>query len=152
VPAVKPSPEPTPRRRSPSDLGTGRGHFVEVVGESHYQEALREIWQLNKPEREFYADLVAEPDNPEDPNAVAVKESGDTIGYLSREDAARYQQLVLQLTERGATAMCSARLAKREGTRAWGVWLDLAPPTILAKELGLKYTRVRKGKYTETDG
>ena len=129
--------------------GTGRGYFMEIVGESQYQEALRDVWQDTKPEREFDARLTPEPDNPYDANAVAVQSiDGSTLGYLPRAEAARYQQLLLQLTERGDIPVCAARLAGG-GRKSFGVWLDVDGPTIVAAKLNLRYTRVKKSRSTE---
>lgn len=94
---------------------------------------------------------LGEPDNPVDGNAVAVIYSDtfqrETIGYLRREHAARYQQLISQLTARRQRAICNAKLfgGTRE-KRHIGVWLDLEAPTIIATRLNLQYRRVRKPK------
>lgn len=67
---------------------------LEVVGESHYQEALEEICGGRT---EFGADkvrdavLAPEDDNPYDKNAVAVRIQGKHVGYLGRSDARKYR-------------------------------------------------------------
>ena len=38
--------------------------------------------------------LVIEPDNPHDPNAVAVMVAGELVGYISREDNARVREIL----------------------------------------------------------
>lgn len=38
--------------------------------------------------------LVEEPDNPHDPNAVAVMVAGELVGYISREDNARVREIL----------------------------------------------------------
>src|SRR6185437_9082100 len=43
--------------------GTGRGYFLEVVGEASYQAALVEHWRACRPERETSVRLTAEPTN-----------------------------------------------------------------------------------------
>jgi hypothetical protein len=59
----------------------------------------------------FEATLVPEPDNPDDPNAVAVRnESGERVGYLRRSVAKQYQARLAQL----GRVTCPARL--RGGT------------------------------------
>lgn len=121
--------------------GTKRGCFQQVVGESHYQDALRDTWAAHRPERNFTAQLVAEPTNTYDPNAVYVAFAGQKLGYLPREDAAKYQQLILQIEATNHAAVCDAKLIGGEGAQSWGVVLDLLPPTVAAKELGLVYKR-----------
>ena len=74
------------------------GHdFLSVVGESHYQEALRRLSE-GAPDGTVTVMLAAEPDNQFDPSAVAVlAPSGDKVGYLARELAARWQHALLTL-------------------------------------------------------
>jgi len=143
-------PEPKPKtsepgawRRAPeetisTDLGDGlmasmsyrTGHhwFVNVVGESHCQPALRELdvlfQTIGLSERTFVAKLVPEPNNPYDSNAVAVVTEGDSrIGYLSREVAKSYQKHLLR---QSAPVTCPAKLTggALEGKQSIGVVLD----------------------------
>jgi hypothetical protein len=125
---------PVPAVRVP---GTGRGYFFEVVGESFYQDALRAL-----PE-EPTVRLTAEPDNPHDANAVAIQSLDcATLGYMPREEAARYQQLILQLAEGGLAAVCQATVIGGTAEKpSRGIILDLDGPTIVASKLGLQYER-----------
>ena len=70
------------------------GHTtLEVVGESYHQDHLWQQAGGHTPERvrcEIVAELVPEPDNPHDRNAVQVLIRGGCIGHLSRDDAAAY--------------------------------------------------------------
>lgn len=69
---------------------------THVVGESHYQPALRAIasGQQNDYEAiQVRAVLIPDDDNPYDKNAVRVEISGMQVGHLSREDAKRYRAL-----------------------------------------------------------
>ena len=67
---------------------------MEIVGESHYQAALERLAGgrteegVDVPVRAFF---TPEPENPHDPNAVAVTVSGERVGYLSRPSAAVYR-------------------------------------------------------------
>jgi predicted Zn-ribbon and HTH transcriptional regulator len=78
---------------------------LEVVGESHYQDNL---WRLvggrGDPDERVRVDVIAvlaaEPDNPHDANAVSGWVGGLKVGYLSREDAQRYQPGLLALQRR----------------------------------------------------
>lgn len=89
-------------------------HGQEVVGESHYVDAIRalfvegvdERWQ----ERIVTADLVPEPENPHDSNAVKVAVDGATVGYLPRPDAARYGPVLSGLLANGLLPQTSARV------------------------------------------
>lgn len=61
-----------------------------VVGESHYQANIDQIVggkTRDGHEHECMADLVPEPDNRHDPNAIAVEIDGLKVGYLSRPHA-----------------------------------------------------------------
>lgn len=69
----------------------GNGEFsFEIVGESHYQDALEAICggkTKNSIERYCVAYLLPEPDNPYDRNAVAVYINGLQVGYIDRQSA-----------------------------------------------------------------
>jgi hypothetical protein len=58
-------------------IQTGHSGYMSVVGESHYQPALRALAARRAPGNVFTARLVPEPDNPYDSNAVAVVMDGD---------------------------------------------------------------------------
>jgi len=73
---------------------------LQVVGESYYQDALRQVIggdARNRVRVEIVAVLKAETDNPYDPNAVSIWIDGLKVGYLSRADAARYRPGLLAL-------------------------------------------------------
>jgi len=79
-------------------------HDLEVVGESHYQEAIVRVLGLRNPPTapirvDISAMLVAEVDNPYDANAISVWINGQKVGHLSRADARRYRA-GLQMLER----------------------------------------------------
>ena len=57
-------------------------YTLGIVGESHYQDAIRRCRQGDR------VVLKREPENPYDENAVAVlRENGEQIGHLSRDHA-----------------------------------------------------------------
>jgi HIRAN domain len=71
--------------------GNGQCGFA-VVGEASYQDGLEELAGGRTEESaEHYcgAELIPEPDNPFDRNAVYVTISGEKVGYLPRKTAAR---------------------------------------------------------------
>ena len=75
-------------RPPPTTWGEGYG-YLGAVGESQYQEALKRIARNG---RLCWATLIPEPDNPFDVNAVVVQIGTETVGYLARPDARRYQR------------------------------------------------------------
>jgi hypothetical protein len=79
-------------------LFTGESRF-DVVGESHYQDALERICGGKKQEsahHEDYAMLLPDSENTFDPNAVGVWIGGQLVGYLSRPDAARFKSGIMR--------------------------------------------------------
>ncbi len=119
----------------PPRLTVLRGdRLLNVAGESHYQEALRELACDAAGEEvrvECTAVLATEPDNPHDPNAVTVWIDAHLVGYLPRAEAVAYGLLVREIEERGRAAACEAMIAGRGtpgGTSNLGVFLRLPPP------------------------
>jgi HIRAN domain len=106
----------------------GRGRFGQaIVGESHYQDALRRakndapIVVGEAPTAAFI--LAREPDNPHDANAIAVlTEGGEVVGYLGRDDALQLQPTAFEHEQRGEVLACSGKLV---GEDLIGVWLNL---------------------------
>jgi hypothetical protein len=86
----------------------------EVVGESFRQEALRALSGGSTTEgvvnRVVTAEMIREPENAHDPNAVRVEVGGMHVGYLPREDAAGYHMLLAEFKAAGIPATCRARL------------------------------------------
>lgn len=98
--------------RLPISLSGDRS--VDVVGESHHQAALLDlaggVRHYGGVELEAVADLVPEPENRYDRNAVAVKIGGLVVGHLSREDAVDYRALVDERIALDGAATCPARI------------------------------------------
>ena len=105
-----------------------------IVGESNYQPMLRRV---AKQGRNFRALLIPEPNNPYDPNAIAVwAEGGGPIGYLSRENALEYREVFAFLTERQHVGVCRAKLiGGTPGKRTYGVLIDLRETESLLTDL-----------------
>ncbi len=109
-----------------------RGHeLVNVAGESHYQDALRQITggQEGSIRQDTTAHLIAEPENPYDPNAVRVEIEGKKVGYLPRTVAGDYGPLLEPITARRRVAACEALVAGDSSAEAssLGVFLRLPP-------------------------
>jgi HIRAN domain len=104
---------------------------IEVVGESHYQPAIRAAcgWKGSEHDTLFecMAEFVPEPTNPHDPNAIMVKVDGRQVGYLSRRDAAEYGAYISQAILQQGTGMCRAVIAGRANgeTSNLGVFLHV---------------------------
>jgi len=113
------------------------GHeTLEVVGESHYQEALWRIIGGRNPDpvrHETYAVLVPDPSNRYDPNAIEVRVDGTLVGYLSRDDAAAYRPGLLRLMEASTNDLVALHAVivgggpRRDGIGYLGVFLDHDP-------------------------
>lgn len=89
-----------------------------VVGESHYQPALRSIRNSRHmaTDNDFVANIVTEPDNPHDGNACAVYIEGFKVGYLPRDSAIEF---VRQMTELGLYGVFNIE-AKAKLSGGWG--------------------------------
>jgi hypothetical protein len=115
--------------------------YCAVVGESHYQDALRRTATICTPGEEgrpsFQAILVAEPNNPYDPNAIAVYSTYGKLGYLSRQDAAEYAEVFAEIAQAGSEGGgCAALLnGGQPGKPSYGVTLLLADPDTCLVEL-----------------
>ena len=75
-------------------LAPGRGYHVEIVGESHYQEALERAAGGHHHETchiETRAVLRTQDDNPYDHMAVGVYVQGRLVGHLDRQMAREYR-------------------------------------------------------------
>jgi collagen type III alpha len=99
----------------PFELWGQRGWPAQqVAGESHHSQAIRNLFGRQYgpggAEIEVKAQLIPEPDNPHDPNAVAVRCGGATVGYLPRDDAARYAPVFNALVAQGMAPEVTARV------------------------------------------
>ncbi len=147
--------------RAPRPLPTDAGFVplsedgrLAVVGESHYQAALRNAVHGRAAGADFddhlpvTAVLVPEPTNPHDPNAVRVDVRSDagpaTVGYLAREVAVHYQPALLAL-DANHYGTCAARITGG-GEKCYGIYLHLAGP-----ELMLFANRSKRGSTGDTE-
>lgn len=106
---------------------TGDGSYgVEVVGESHYQQALRSIAPDGGYVRhECVAALILDDGNPHDRNAVRVEIGGQQVGHLSRQTARDYRAMLARKEHPRADGIVKA-IVCGGGKKSYGVWLDLA--------------------------
>ena len=127
-----PSAKSGTRRRDYFDI-TDTSARLEAVGESHYQEALREAVGGTPTEYvtcEVVATLIAEPDNPYDNNAIAVHVGSSIVGYLSRRDAGAFRGFFGQLgTKQYRGASCRAVICGGGvATPSLGIFLRASDP------------------------
>jgi hypothetical protein len=70
------------------------GPAIDIAGESHYQDALEQVGggrsAFGVRNQLITVELVREPANLHDPNAVKIQADGHHLGYLPREDAPRF--------------------------------------------------------------
>jgi hypothetical protein len=126
---------PQPVERPWIEVSCGGEFELEVHGESFHQPLLRELVRRSDPEvaderirATFKVALRREPENPRDPNAVAVLTlAGDALGHLPRELAAAYSK-ALTLTEQRYQVCCDAAARGRRIGRDWNIGIWLAMP------------------------
>lgn len=104
-----------PRVTLQFELWGQRGwHNVEVVGESYRSREIRALlpnrYSDQNTEMTVPVNLIHNPGNPHDRNAVEVQATTGLIGYLGREDAARYAPALAALQQNGWTASTTARV------------------------------------------
>ena len=95
-----------------ANITNGPGTYdVDVVGESHYQQALESICggRTEDSQRlEVEAYLVPEADNPHDSEAVRIEIQDQTVGHLDRETARSFREKMAEIGLTGAAAKCNA--------------------------------------------
>lgn len=107
-----------------------RDEMVNVVGESNYQPAIRKVcgWEPGTDTHfECFAELVPEPTNRYDPNAVRVDIDGACVGYLSRADAVELGSAISEALAEHGSGLVRAVIAGRAAgeTDNLGVFLHL---------------------------
>jgi hypothetical protein len=91
---------------------------MQVVGESFYQPALKQVSRCPKTGPhgfECSAELVPEPENPHDKFAVKVMVQGRQVGHLGRGNARRYHKRIRALNDEGKRVICMAYIGRAEG-------------------------------------
>lgn len=110
-------------RLTPAVTGDG-SYRVGIVGESHYQDAIRAECGKGKVRHECDAVLVLEDSNAYDDQAVKVTISGGTVGYLSRDQARIYRKRTGN--DPKPRTVSAVIVGGGKGKASVGVWLDLA--------------------------
>lgn len=88
---------------------------IEVAGESYRESeitrALGRSPDVNEEiEETFVAELVPEPDNPHDKNAISVRINGHVVGYIERDQTAPSLPAIQRIAASGHTATTTARI------------------------------------------
>ncbi len=100
-------------------LGRSEWPNVEVVGDHAYSHAIKAALRgsgapvavrSDSEVEGVQVELVAEPDNPYDVNAISVRWRNQVLGYLSREDAIRYGQPIRRIIASGLAVTTTARI------------------------------------------
>ncbi|WP_106819174.1 HIRAN domain-containing protein [Janibacter massiliensis] len=96
----------------------------EVAGENWYDDAFRRLLHghpafatLQGQEIRDDAVLAPDPGNPYDANAISVRVRGEHVGYLPRDDAARWNGALTHLASRGYALHAPARVWARADDR-----------------------------------
>ena len=115
-------------------LTNGDGRFqCEVVGESHYQMAIKSVaggYTEEGHRLRTTAILSFEDDNPHDSNAVCVRIEGKRVGYLARKTASSFRRGLQAAAPGFVEFECDALIVggwdRGDGDRGYfGVRLDL---------------------------
>jgi hypothetical protein len=109
------------------------GSLHSVAGESYHQHELQQIADARPTGgpavRLVIAQLVREPENPHDRNAVRVEVGGEHVGYLPRDLAPQSHGLIDSLHQRGQVATCRAEVTGGvPGKPFRGITLHVANP------------------------
>jgi hypothetical protein len=143
-------PAPSPPALYPT-LPGGRGYGVNIVGEANYQIHLERVaggrTELGVGREHAIAELLPQPDNPYDPNAIAVLIEGGVVGYIAREDTCRWRSVVDDARRTQGAATCRARFKggwdRGAGDRGFiGVVLEMADPARIVPPPGADEDRV----------
>jgi hypothetical protein len=109
-----------------------------IISEAHHQEAMGRVFARRAVAGVTISagQLVPEPDNPHDANAVAVMVEGERVGYLKRDVAASYSAVLQEL---GKPLECRIRIQRQDassGERLLQAFLDepLPDPSTLARQ------------------
>jgi hypothetical protein len=124
----------SPSTSSPTVCQCGDGNFdFEIVGESFYQDRLRQISSGRRERGEqnvtFVCHLRFEINAHTHLPAICVDASGGrTVGHFAAEQAEVYAPLVHEIEQSGRRAECVAELFGGYTDRpTFGVWLDFKP-------------------------
>lgn len=117
-------------------VARGLGGFnVQVVGEVDFQRTLEALHKrIDAGQKWLVADFVLAVDGEMD---VAIKtDQHETIGLLSKRDAARYRPVLSEYSDRYDVFWCRGHLKVSASDKPIAVELDLLPPSEMAERAG----------------
>ena len=102
---------------------------VGLAGESHYFDAIYAAAGRRTGEYFAIAEIIREPDNKFDANAVRVEINGRTVGYIPREEAPSFHALLNYGTSINKRVFASCRVWVSDDEESYGsVSLDIDDP------------------------
>lgn len=148
------------------DISSPGGPVFDIVGEAYREQQIiaalgytpgldREVVEMTS------AELIPEPDNPHDSNAVAVRISGYTVGYISADEAIDIQPFIAGIVQRGVVPVVDARIWAVTRRTQRGPELKSAIRIALPRAIdvfpqndppGVPYTIVPRGRKTQVGG
>ncbi len=92
-----------------------RGGYFEVAGVSHHKDSIARVYPPRREDQDpliqdIFATLQREPQNPYDPNAVAVLLEGRLAGYIPKDKAPTWSDYLAGLEAEGYGARVHARI------------------------------------------
>lgn len=107
---------------TPQSVDVHGQDFLSVVGESFHRDELDAITGGGVGEHRLWAFLLREPQNPHDPNAIAVVVKERIVGHLSADRAMRTAPW---LDSVGGRAHCPAQIRRADPSHNWNVVLEV---------------------------
>ena len=101
----------------------GQGSMVfDIVGESFHASAIASLVggfprRDSEVEAVHVAQIVPEPNNPHEKNALSIRINGMVVGYISRDEVAAYRKAILRIVESGYDPTLLARVWARGESR-----------------------------------
>lgn len=115
---------------SPTEnLVTINGNMIaETIGSEYYPEAWMDVKDIN-----ITVELIPEPQNPYDSNAVAVTINNKLVGHLTRTIAQKYFKTIVELNNSGYSLQVDGEVLESPNNQNYR-FIQLAMPTIEAIE------------------
>lgn len=106
----------------------GNSRILELVGETYYLDAYRQLLPIPA-DGEIHiehvlVELVPEPSNRHDRNAVSVRYQGQILAYVARSNAARLQTELLRAKRAGARTFAPAAIGMRKWSDGGNIEID----------------------------
>jgi len=144
-------------------LSGGIGGFIEVVGESQYQKALKEAKKssaMGTKYLELFVGVEPEPNNQHDSNAVRVHWLDETLGYLTRTGAKVFLKSHKDAIDDGRPILCNGYLTggmegkpdlgimvsfniyEEKRRKTWGITVNNI--AVKSKQMAVKFSNASK--------